>query len=82
MLAIPTSIMDLFPQLNYVFVDYENVQSLDLSVLGKKDVTFKLLVEPQKKKLDVRLVEQLFAHSASVELVRLPASARNALDFN
>ena len=74
--------MDLSPQLNHVFVDYENVQSLDLSVLGKKGVTFTPLGGPQKKKLDLELVEQVFAHSASVELVHLAASGRIALDFN
>ena len=73
--------MNLPPPHNHVFVDYENVQALDLSVIGSKGVTFTLLVGPQKKKLDVELVEQLFAHAASVELVRLTASGRNALDF-
>lgn len=73
--------MDLPLPLNHVFVDYENVQALDLGVIGGKGVTFTLLVGPQKKKLDVELVEQLFAHAASVELVRLTASGRNALDF-
>ena len=73
--------MDLPPPLNHVFVDYENVQVLDLSVIGNKGVTFTLLVGPHKKKLDVELVEQLFAHAASVELVRLTTSGRNALDF-
>ena len=67
--------------LNHVFVDYENVQALDLAVIGCKGVTFTLLIGPHKKKLDVELVEQLFAHAASVELVRLAASGRNALDF-
>lgn len=73
--------MNLPLPLNHVFVDYENVQTLDLSVIGSKGVTFTLLVGPQKKNLDVELVEQLFAHAASVELVRLTASGRNALDF-
>ena len=73
--------MDLPPPLNHVFVDYENIQVLDLAVIGNKGVTFTLLVGPHKKKLDVELVEQLFAHAASVELVRLTKSGRNALDF-
>src|SRR5688572_22635004 len=73
--------MDLSPPLNHVFVDYENVQAIDLSVLRSKGVTFTLLVGPQKKNLDLELVEQLFAHAASVELVRLASSGKNALDF-
>lgn len=67
--------------LNRIFVDYENVQVIDLAVIGNKGVTFTLLVGPHKKKLDVDLVEQLFTHAASVELIRLNASGRNALDF-
>ena len=73
--------MDFPPPLDHVFVDYENVQALDLAVIGNKGVTFTLLVGPHKKKLDVELVEQLFSHAASVELVRLTTSGRNALDF-
>ena len=73
--------MNLPPPLNHVFVDYENVQALDLTVIGNKCVTFTLLVGPHKKKLDVELVEQLFTHAASVEMVRVSASGRNALDF-
>jgi hypothetical protein len=73
--------MDLSPPLNHVFVDYENVQALDLSVFRGKGVTFTLLVGPHKKKLDVELVEMLFTHAASVEFVRLDSSGKNALDF-
>lgn len=73
--------MNLPLPLNHVFVDYENVQTLDLRVIGTKGVTFTLLLGPQKKKLDVELVEQLVTHAASVEFVRLTSSGRNALDF-
>lgn len=73
--------MDLPPPLDHVFVDYENVQALDISVIGGKGVTFTLLLGSQERKLDVELVGQLFAHAASVELVRLAASGNNALDF-
>ncbi len=73
--------MNLPPPLNHVFVDYENVQTLDLSVIGTKGVTFTLLLGPQKKKLEVELVEQLILHAASVEFVRLTSSGRDALDF-
>ena len=73
--------MDLSPPLNHVFVDYENVQVLDLDVIRSRGVTFTLLIGPAKRKLDVELVETLFAHAASMELVRLVSSGKNALDF-
>src|SRR5204863_1906936 len=44
-------------------------------------VSFTLLVGPRQTKLDVSLVEKLFEHAASVELVRLTSSGKNALDF-
>src|SRR5215207_4198920 len=67
--------------LNHVFVDFENVYELDLAVMGNKAVSFTLLIGPRQTKLDVCLVEKLFEHATSVQLVRLASSGRNALDF-
>src|SRR5436190_7135804 len=69
------------PPVNHVFVDFENVHKVDLSVIGSKAVSFTLLVGPRQTKLDAALVEKLFEHAVSVELVRLTSSGRNALDF-
>jgi hypothetical protein len=66
---------------NHVFVDYENVHEIDLTLIGSKTVTFTLLVGPARKTLDVALVEKLFQQAASVQLVRLTSAGRNALDF-
>ena len=66
---------------NHVFVDFENVHEVDLTVIGNKSVTFTLLLGSRQTKLDVSLVEKLLEHVASVELVRLTSTGRNALDF-
>ncbi len=66
---------------NHVFVDFENVHEVDLAVIGNKAVSFTLLVGPRQTKLAVSLVEKLLEHAASVQLVRLTSSGRNALDF-
>lgn len=66
---------------NYVFVDYENVKQVELSVIGAKTVHLTLLLGPLQTRLDAALVEKLMEHSASVQLVRLQSSGRNALDF-
>lgn len=66
---------------NYVFVDCENVKSVDLSVIGARTVHFTLLLGAQQTRLDAALVEKLIKHSASAQLVRLQSSGRNALDF-
>jgi PIN domain len=44
-------------------------------------VSFTLLVGAKQKKLDMALVEKLMAHAASVQLIRLTSSGKNALDF-
>ena len=66
---------------NYVFVDFENVHKVDLSIFNSKTVHFTLLLGARQTKLDVTLVEKLMEHAASVQLVRLASSGKNALDF-
>jgi len=72
---------DLPPRTNHIFVDFENVHTVDLSVIGAKSVSFTLMLGAKQKRLDVALVEKLIAHADSVQIVRLTASGKNALDF-
>ena len=72
---------EIAPPLNHVFVDFENVQQIDVSVIGTKSVNFTLLLGAKQTKIDAGLVEKLLAHAASVQLVRLASSGKNALDF-
>ena len=69
------------PPMNHVFVDFENVHRVDASVIGTKSASFTLLLGARQTKLDVALVEKLMEHAASVQLVRLTSSGKNALDF-
>ena len=78
---MPAITPDLPPPLNHVFVDFENVHKVDLEVIGNRTVSFTLLIGPKQTKLDAELVEKLFAHAASVQLVRLATVGKNALDF-
>src|SRR5438105_2086506 len=78
---MPAVTTDLPTRVNHVFVDFENVHEIDLAIIGSKAVSFTLLVGPRQTKLDVSLVEKLFEHAVSVELVRLTSAGRNALDF-
>jgi len=72
---------EIAPPLNHVFVDFENVQQIDVSVIETKSVNFTLLLGAKQTKIDAGLVEKLMAHAASVQLVRLASSGKNALDF-
>jgi len=78
---MPSAPSDTSRPVNHVFVDFENVQDIDVAVIGNKAVTFTLLLGSRQTKLDVSLVEKLLAHAGSVELVRLTSGGRNALDF-
>lgn len=69
------------PPLNHVFVDFENVHQVDASVIGAKSVNFTLLLGAKQTSLDAALVEKLMEHAASVQLIRLASSGKNALDF-
>src|SRR6185436_17453779 len=78
---MPTVATDLPPPVNHVFVDFENVHEIDLAIIGNRAVSFTLLVGPRQTRLDVSLVEKLFEHAVSVQLVRLTSAGKNALDF-
>ena len=67
--------------MNHVFVDYENVHEVDPALIGAKSVSLTLLLGARQTKLDASLVEKLMEHAASVQLVRLTTSGKNALDF-
>jgi len=75
------TVPDLPPPVNHIFVDFENVHSIDLAVIGSKTVHLTLLLGPRQTKLDVTLVEKLLQHAAAVQLVRLVSGGSNALDF-
>jgi hypothetical protein len=66
---------------NHVFVDLENVKSIDVTVVGGKNLTFHLFLGPQNKKLDVTVVEALLDNAQAVKLIRSPKAGKNALDF-
>lgn len=72
---------DLPPAVNHIFVDFENVHTVDLAVIGSRTVHFTLLLGARQTKLDAVLVEKLLEHAATVQLVRLTSSGKNALDF-
>lgn len=78
---ISTSASQPSPPTNHVFVDFENVHEVDHSIIGSKATSVTLFLGAKNTKLDVALVEKLLEHAASVQLVRLTSSGKNALDF-
>ncbi len=78
---MPANLPHLSPPVHHVFVDFENVHAVDLAVFALRPVSFTLLLGAKQSKLDAALVEKLMEHAASVQLVRLTSSGKNALDF-
>lgn len=66
---------------HYVFVDFENVPSVDLALVANQPVHVTLLIGEKQKRLDLALVRQIHRHAAQVTLVEVGASGRNALDL-
>jgi hypothetical protein len=67
--------------MNHVFVDFENVYQVDLSLIGAKAVSFTLVIGANQTKLNTDLVERLVEHASCVKLVRMKSSAKDAVDF-
>ena len=72
---------DLPPPMNHVFVDFENVHHVGSSLIGARSVSFTLLLGAKHTKLDAELVVRMMAHAAAVEMIRLTATGKDALDF-
>ena len=69
------------PLVHHIFIDFENVPSIDLGGLQDNLVKVTLLLGEKQKRLETILVEQLLRHAANVHFVRLHSSGKNALDF-
>lgn len=66
---------------HFVFVDFENVPSVDLALVDGKPVHVTLLIGEKQKRLELALVRQIHQHAAQVSLIEVGASGRNALDL-
>lgn len=66
---------------HHVFVDFENVPTVDLALVEDLPVHVTLLIGEKQKRLDLALVRQIHRHAARVTLIEVGASGRNALDL-
>ena len=66
---------------NYIFVDFENVQEVDLDLIADKPVVVILVLGERHKNLPVDLVKKFLEYPAQVRLVEAGRSGKNALDF-
>jgi hypothetical protein len=66
---------------HHVFVDFENIQAIDLGAIGERSVEVTLLLGKTQKRLEIGLVQQIRQHATQVRLVEMNAAGRNALDL-
>ncbi len=66
---------------NYVFIDFENVQEIDLDRIKGKPVKVVLVLGERHKSLPVALVRKLLAYAPQVSLVETGRGGKNALDL-
>jgi PIN domain len=69
------------PPVNHVFVDFENLKTIDGDTLGRKNFTFHLILGPTNKTLPVDAVARMMENAQAVTLVRSPKSGKNAANF-
>jgi len=69
-------------KLNFVLVDYENVQPKDLALLPRSNVRLKIFRGPSLKKYPVELVEAVQPFGEAAEYVATSKDGPNALDFH
>lgn len=66
---------------HYVFVDFENVPTVDLSSLGDRQVHVTLLLGKQQTRIDTALFRQALQHADRISVIDVGVSGRNALDM-
>ncbi|SFU78245.1 PIN domain-containing protein [Halomonas korlensis] len=67
---------------NYVLIDFENVQPVDLGLLNGHAFKVKVFMGANQTKVPIALASALQALGESAEYITLASSGRNALDFH
>ncbi|WP_434684941.1 PIN domain-containing protein [Pseudanabaena minima] len=67
---------------NYILVDYENVQNIDLTCLKEKTFFIKIFIGTNQTKVPIDLVLKSQELGNQVEWIQINGSGKNALDFH
>ncbi len=67
---------------NYILVDFENVQNIDLNSIKGKNFYIKIFVGTNQTKIPVELVLKSQDLGSQVEWIQINGSGKNALDFH
>ncbi|NCB00440.1 MAG: hypothetical protein EOM70_13840 [Clostridia bacterium] len=64
----------------YLYIDYENVQDVQVEVI-KKSVKVAIIVGQDQSKVPIDLVQKTQPYGSAVEWIQVSGKGRNALDF-
>lgn len=68
-------------RINYIFIDFENVQETDLDRIANKPVKVVVVLGERHKKLPVEFTKKLLKYADRVQLVETGRDGKNALDL-
>lgn len=66
---------------NYIFVDFENTQDIDLELIAGKPVKVFLILGGKQERLPVALVKTLLKYSSQIQVIETEQTGNHALDF-
>lgn len=69
------------PRTNYIFVDFENTQDINLDLIEGKPVKVFLILGGKQDRLPVGLVKKLLKYTAQLEVIETEQTGNHALDF-
>lgn len=69
-------------RINYVLIDFENVQPTSLAALERDDVRVVVFVGANQTKISLNVAESLQPLGRHAEYVRISGNGKNALDFH
>lgn len=65
-----------------LLVDYENVQTLDLSIIQAQELQIKIFVGQSQSKLPLELVQAAQPFGDAIEWIKIEGKGNNSLDFH
>lgn len=68
--------------MNFVLVDYENVQPKDIDLLKNKPFNVKVFLGPHQSRIPVALAASLQSLGNNAEYITLEVAGKNAIDFH
>ena len=69
-------------RINYILIDYENVQNIDLTCLKEKNFYIKIFIGTNQTKIPIDLVLKSQELGSQIEWIQINGSGKNALDFH